>query len=61
MKWEVFCDLSYFDMWAVRPVGDRDFNSPRLFHFASESDARKFAELAEKAIVAMPKAVKEPK
>lgn len=51
-KWEVFCDLGYYDMWAVRPVGDRDFDSPQLFHFATQPDANAFAALAEKAIVA---------
>lgn len=37
MKWETFCDLSYYDMWAVRPVGMRDFN--RTLHFAKREEA----------------------
>ena len=32
VKWEFYQDPSYFDMWAVRPIGDKDFDSPRLFH-----------------------------
>jgi hypothetical protein len=52
--WEVFIDNSYYEMWAVRPKGDRDFNSPRLFHFALEEDALKFKELAEIAFMAIP-------
>ena len=54
MEWEVFNDPSYFDMWAVRPVGDRDFQSLRLFHFARKDDAESFAALARKAAVAIP-------
>ena len=52
IEWEVFADMSYYDMWAVRPVGDTDMNSPRLFHFVFEKDAREFAALAEIADVA---------
>ena len=51
MKWEIFNDDSYYNMWAVRPVGDKDFNSPRLFYFAKKVDAEAFKELAEKAII----------
>lgn len=54
-KWEVFQDLSYYHMWAVRPIGDRDFNSPHLFHFNKKEDADKFKELVEKAITSKPK------
>ncbi len=54
VKWEVFPDDSFFNMWAVRPVGDKDFNSPRLFHYASKEDADKLKELLEKAHCAIP-------
>lgn len=40
--WEMFLDLSYFDLWCVRPVGDRDFNSPNSHHFVKRGDAQKF-------------------
>ena len=29
---EVFCDASYYDMWCVRPSGNRDFNQTIHFH-----------------------------
>ncbi len=37
--WETFCDRCYYDMWAVRQIGDRDFNSQRLFHVPSQEEA----------------------
>lgn len=40
-KWEMFCDQSYYDMWAVRKIGDRDFNSPALFHFNLRTEAER--------------------
>lgn len=52
-KWEMFNDPSYYDMWAVRPVGDKDFNSPRLFHFTMEDDARKFMSLLDKCFLSV--------
>jgi hypothetical protein len=54
IKWEIFMDDVLYGMWAVRPVGDKDFNSPRLFHFVKEQDAKQFKELAEKAHIAVP-------
>lgn len=30
MKWEYYLDIGYYDMWAVRPIGDKDFNSQKL-------------------------------
>lgn len=51
IKWEVFLDKSYFDMFAVRPIGDRDFYSPRIFHFDSEEDAMKCKEILDKCIL----------
>jgi hypothetical protein len=54
VKWELFCDSGYYDLFCVRPIGEFDFNSPRSFHFIHREDAEKFKELAEKAIVSMP-------
>lgn len=48
-KWEIFMDKNYFDFWAVRPKNDKDFNSPRLFHFAFKEDAEMFLKLVEKS------------
>ena len=49
VKWEIFMDESNYDMWGVRPVKDRDFNSPRLFHFINKQDAENFKKLIEKS------------
>lgn len=38
-QWEMYCDESYYGLWAVRPIGDRDFNSTNLFHLHSEAQA----------------------
>lgn len=54
LHWEFFMDKSYYDMWAVRPVGDRDFNSPRLFHFATREEAIAAADALSKARCAEP-------
>jgi hypothetical protein len=48
-KWELYSDPSYYEMWAVREVGDRDFNSPRLFHFATQDEAEQFKALLDKS------------
>jgi len=45
ITWEIFNDMSYFDMWCVRPEGDKDFNSLRSFHFALKQDADDFKAL----------------
>lgn len=52
-RYEVFADPSYYDLWAVRPVGEQSFNA--TIHAASHADAEaiatalaaKDAELAE--------------
>lgn len=44
MKWEMFCDPAYYDMWAVRPVGDKNFNSEKLFHFNLKDEAKKLLD-----------------
>ena len=54
IKWETFTDESYHNMIAVRPIGDTDFNSPRLFHFIFPENAEKFKLLAEMAFIANP-------
>ncbi len=46
-KWEIYLDESYYHMWAVREIGDRDFNSSRLFHFIDLKDAKVFKKLLE--------------
>lgn len=43
--WEIYLDDSYYHMWAVRDKTDKSFNSPRLFHFNNEEDARDFLHL----------------
>lgn len=50
MKWEIFCDTSYYDLWCMRPVGDKDFNSPLSFHFAKKEDAEALLEIVNKSI-----------
>ncbi len=47
VKWEIYLDAGYYDMWAVRDSIDRSINSPRLFHFATQDDAEKFKALLE--------------
>jgi hypothetical protein len=49
VKWEIFADPSFYDMWAVRPTGDHAFNSPRLFHFMDLTDAAAFKVLLDKS------------
>jgi hypothetical protein len=46
-EWEVFCDSVFYDMWAVRPKGDKNFNSPLLFHVASKGEAERLKESLE--------------
>ncbi len=41
MKWEYFRDPAYYDMYAVRPIGDTDFNSGLLFHLLHSIEAKK--------------------
>jgi len=51
-KWEMFCDDSYYHLWAVRRIGDKDFNSPQLFHFSLKEDAEQMKALLEKSFTA---------
>lgn len=45
LKMEVFNDPSHYDMWAVRPIGVRDFNL--TVHFNTEHEARFAAQCFE--------------
>lgn len=47
MKYEMYCDSAYYHMWAVRPVGDRDFESPNLKHFNTKQEAEEYKEKME--------------
>jgi hypothetical protein len=38
-KWETFCDRAYYDMWAVRMVGDRTFGQGIHVLTQAEADA----------------------
>lgn len=62
IEWETYPDPSFYDMFAVRPVGDRSFNSPRLFHFVLKKEADDFLDLVRKAHVSIPaKEIKDGK
>ncbi len=54
MDWEIFLDHAFYDMWAVRPVGDSDFNSTRLFHMATKEKAEALRDLLTEAKCAIP-------
>ncbi len=43
--WEWFCDESYYNMFCVRPIGEREFNSELSFHFETQCEASAFASL----------------
>lgn len=42
-EWEMFTDVSYYDMICVRMVGDNTFNSKGSYHFSTLLDAKTFA------------------
>jgi len=48
-QWEIFNDDAYYNLWCVRNIGDRSFNSPLSYHFEDKADADKFLELVRKA------------
>ena len=50
--WEIYEDHGYYGLWAVRYIKDKSFNSPRLFHFKSKSDALEFQKLLTKSYYA---------
>jgi hypothetical protein len=58
VEWEMYQDEAYYGMWAVRPVQDRAFESPRLFHFADHADALGFLSLVRRSHHAIPKLYK---
>lgn len=43
MTWEAFRDAAYFNMWCVRPVGERQFG--RGFHLVNGDEAKDLADL----------------
>lgn len=45
VEWECFCDEAYYHLWAVRPVGDRSFNSQKLYHVQSKNEAESLRDL----------------
>ena len=47
--YKMFLDESYFGMWCVRDILDRDFNSRTSWHFASKEDAENLLNLLNKA------------
>jgi len=44
-NWEFFTDGAYWDMCAVRPIGDKSFNSPNLFHVSNLKEGERLASL----------------
>ena len=44
-KWEFFCDMAYFDQWAVRPIEDNSFSSQNLFHVPTKAEAMALCDL----------------
>jgi prophage DNA circulation protein len=43
VAYEVFCDTSYYDMWCVRPVDERQFG--RGFHLINGDEAKALAQM----------------
>lgn len=54
VEWVLFDDTDFFNMFCVCPKDDKDFNSPRRFHFVFKEDAENFKLLIEKAHCAVP-------
>lgn len=48
-EYEIFKDESYYDMWCVRDITDKDFNSRTSWHFDSHSQAFMFFNLIKEA------------
>lgn len=53
VAWTLFVDESFYNMYCVCPKGDKDFNSPRRFHFLFKDDAEEFKRLIEKSYCAV--------
>jgi hypothetical protein len=47
-QWEWFSDPAYYDLWAVRPIGDKDFGSSKLFHVQTEHEAKALCDILTK-------------
>jgi hypothetical protein len=45
-QWECFSDMAYFDMWAVRPVGETKWGA--CFHVPSREEAEGLRDLLNK-------------
>lgn len=43
MTWECFCDESYFDYWAVRPVGEKRWGY--CFHLVTRKEAEELRDM----------------
>lgn len=41
--WEFFCDESYYHLWCVRRVTEREFS--QSYHVVNEQEARHLSEL----------------
>lgn len=48
-NYEMFLDEAYYDMWCVRNLNDKRFDSPTSFHFNTKAEAQTFLNLIEKA------------
>ena len=46
-KYEIYIDKSNYNLWAVRPIGDSDFNSPNLKYFKTQDEALVYKALQE--------------
>jgi hypothetical protein len=46
-EWEAFCDASYFDMWAVRPIGENRWG--HCFHLPSKDEAEGLRSILNKS------------
>lgn len=46
-KWEIFMDVSYYDLWCVRPIGDLSFNSQYAVHYCNYEEALDFKKMME--------------
>jgi hypothetical protein len=45
-NWECFCDVSYFGLWAVRPVGENRWGY--CFHVQTKEEAEGLCDLLNK-------------
>lgn len=48
-EYEIFQDASYYDMWCVRDISDKKFNSRTSWHFILKEDAEQFLKLIREA------------